>query len=148
MILIDSKATNTIERNIMAASQYDFSIEQGSSFKLSLVYNDTNGNPMNLSGYCSRLNWLTDDSATQSFLTTNTDFSQYSFTITAPSGNIVLQIPASITNTYSFSTAKYDLEIESPTNIYASGGHQVTRLLYGDITIIKRFSESSSLLDC
>ena len=39
----------------MAASQYDFSIEQGTSFKLSLIYKDADNNPINISGYCAKL---------------------------------------------------------------------------------------------
>jgi hypothetical protein len=39
----------------MAASKYDFAIEQGTSFRLSLIYKDVNNTPINLTGWCARL---------------------------------------------------------------------------------------------
>jgi len=36
----------------MAASKYDFSIEQSSSFRLSIVHRNDSGNPINMTGYC------------------------------------------------------------------------------------------------
>lgn len=44
----------------MAASKYDFSIEQGTSFKLSLRYKDAAGVPIDLTGWCARLIWKTN----------------------------------------------------------------------------------------
>ena len=55
----------------MAASKYDFSIEQGSSFKLSLVYKDDNNNPIDLTNWCARLIWKTNTNITQTFSTEN-----------------------------------------------------------------------------
>ena len=39
----------------MAATEYNFPIEQGSSFRLLLTYKDSNGEVIDLSGYCARL---------------------------------------------------------------------------------------------
>ena len=50
-----------------------------------------------------------------------------------------------------FTNAKYDLELQSDTDHYASGsggGKFTTRLLYGTVTVNKRFSKSSTALDC
>lgn len=58
----------------MAASKYDFDIEQGSSFKLSLVYKDSSKNVVNLTGWCARLVWTTSSNTTKIFSTTNQDF--------------------------------------------------------------------------
>ena len=44
----------------MAASKYDFAIEQGSSFKLSIIYKDANGIAIDLTNYCARLVWKTN----------------------------------------------------------------------------------------
>lgn len=132
----------------MAAKQYDFNIEQGSSFRLSLTYKDENNNVIDLTGYCARLTMSTDNDETKIFSTLNNDFTEYKFTIDALSGTITLLLPASATNNYAFTTAKYDLELQSPQDLYSGGGKYTIRVLYGTISIIQRFSESTTLLDC
>jgi hypothetical protein len=132
----------------MAATQYDFSIEQGSSFTISLIYKDSSGSPIDLTGWCARLVIATDNNETITFVTTNSVVGSYSFTLGGALGTIVLQIPASVTNTYDFNAGRYDLELESINNLYSGGGHEIIRLLYGDISLIKRYSENTILLDC
>jgi len=132
----------------MPASQYNFAIEQGSSFRMNLIYKDDNGNIINLTNWCARLTWVTNRNATQVFNTTNLDHSVYKFTITGNEGKISLLIPAETTNNFDFNTAKYDLELQSPDDLYAGGGKYTTRILYGVISIDKRFSKSDSALDC
>lgn len=132
----------------MPASKYDFSIEQGVSYKLSLTYKDSDDNPINITGWCARLTWTTDEGVTQLFNTTNLDHSIYKFQISGVQGRILLQIPAVTTNGFLFENAKYDLELESPNEMYSGGGNEVIRLLYGTVTITKRFSSSPSLLEC
>lgn len=132
----------------MPASKYDFSIEQGTSFKLSLIYKDSTGSPINISNWCSRLMWTTDDGVTQVFSTNNTDYGLYKFTINGPEGRILLQLPASTTNLFTFLKAKYDLELESPEEMYIGGGKEIIKLIYGTIKIVLRYSENNTLLDC
>jgi hypothetical protein len=132
----------------MAASKYDFSIEQGSSFKLSLVYKDDSGNPIDLTNWCARLTWKTNTNLTQTFSTENIDYSVYKFSIEPLIGKITLMIPASTTNSFTFNAAKYDLELQSDDDLYVGGGKYIIRLIYGTINIVKRFSQSSSLLEC
>lgn len=132
----------------MAASKYDFAIEQGTSFKISLIYKDSNGNPINLTNWCARLIWKTNTNISQIFSSQNTDYSLYKFTIDGVNGKLTLMIPASVTNTYTFSMAKYDLELQSPDDLYASGGKYTIRLLFGTISFVKRFSQSLTQLVC
>jgi hypothetical protein len=132
----------------MAASKYDFPIEQGTSFKISLIYKDANSSPIDLTGWCARLIWKTNTSITQTFTSDNTNYSLYKFTIDDSEGKLTLMIPASVTNTYTFNTAKYDLELQSPDYLYEDGGKFTTRLLYGTVSIVKRFSQSSTQLEC
>jgi hypothetical protein len=132
----------------MAASKYDFAIEQGTSFKLSLIYKDANGTPVNLTGWCARLVWKTNTNNIQLFSSDNIDHSVYKFIIDDPNGKLTLMLPSSTTNGFNFNTAKYDLELQSPDDIYAGGGKYTTRLLFGTITIVKRFSQASSTLEC
>jgi hypothetical protein len=132
----------------MAASKYDFAIEQGTSFRLSLIYKDANGTPINLTGWCARLVWKTNTNNTQTFSSDNIDHSVYKFTIDDLSGKLTLLLPSSTTNSFSFNTAKYDLELRSPEDLYVGGGKYSTRLLFGTINIVKRFSQASSSLEC
>ena len=132
----------------MPASQYNFAIEQGSSFRMNLIYKDDNGNIIDLTNWCARLTWTTNKNTTQTFNTTNLDYSIYKFTIIGNEGKISLLIPADTTNNFDFNTAKYDLELQSPDDLYTGGGKFTTRILYGVITIDKRFSKSDSTLDC
>ena len=132
----------------MAASKYDFVIEQGSSFRLSLVYKDANGDVINLTGWCARLVWKTNNSATQVFSTENVDYSVYKFSIDPLLGKITLLIPANTTNSFSFNTAKYDLELKSDDDLYNGGGKSIIRLLFGTASVVKRFSQTSDVLGC
>lgn len=132
----------------MPAAQYDFSIEQGSSHKLALVYKDNNGEPIDISNWCARLTWRTNQNVTQIFTSENLDYSLYKFTLDGANGKLTLLLPASTTNSFSFSTAKYDLELQSDEDIYVGGGKYTIRLLYGTVTILKRKSKLDSLLDC
>lgn len=132
----------------MAASKYDFSIEQGTSFRLAITYKDKNKNPIDISGYCARLTWTTNTGHTQVFTTENNDPSLYSFSIGGSNGQIILMLPAAITNTLDFTLAKYDLEIKSDTDLYEGGGKEVARLLYGTVDLIKRNSKLSSGVNC
>jgi len=133
----------------MAAGKYDFAIEQGTSFKISWIYKDQNGTPINLTNWCARLIWKTNLNATQVFHSENTDYSVYKFTIDDLNGKLTLLIPAATTNGFLFNTAKYDLELQSPDDLYANGGGKyITRILFGTVSVVKRFSQNTSNLDC
>ena len=132
----------------MAASKYDFAIEQGTSFKISLIYKDSNGNPINLTNWCARLICRTNTNTTLTFSSDNLDHGVYKFIIDDIAGKLTLMIPAVTTNSFNFNTAKYDLELQSPDDLYDGGGKYTVRLLFGIINIVKRFSQSSTALDC
>ena len=133
----------------MAASLYDFNIEQGSSFKLTLIYKDANNNPVDIRNWCARITWTTNIGDTTTFTTENSDSSLYKFEIVNDdSGTIIWEIPADKTNLYTFKNAKYDFELQSATDIYTGGGKFTSRILYGTATILSRYSKSSSSLEC
>ena len=132
----------------MAASKYDFKIEQGSSFKFSLIYKDADNNPVDLTDWCARLTWKTNTGTTQIFSTENLDYTLYKFTIDPLNGKITFLLPASTTNNFNFTTSKYDLELSSPDDLYSGGGKYTIRILYGTILIVKRFSQSNNTLEC
>lgn len=132
----------------MSASKYDFIIEQGSSFKLSLVYKDDANNPVDLTDWCARLVWKTNKNIDQIFITTNLDYSLYKFTIEPLIGKLTLLIPPDTTNNFNFQTAKYDLELQTDDLIYTGGDKNIIRLLYGTVTVVPRFSKTTELLEC
>tara|TARA_B100001778_G_scaffold330300_1_gene332562 strand:- start:2891 stop:3295 length:405 start_codon:yes stop_codon:yes gene_type:complete len=132
----------------MGASLYNFEIEQGSSFKMSLIYKDSAGAVIDLTDWCARLIWKTSANATQTFDSSNTNKTSYDFNIEGPLGKINLLFPAGTTNGFDFNTAKYDLELQSDEDHYNQGGKYVIRLLYGTVTIQKRYSKSSTALEC
>ena len=115
---------------------------------MSLVYKDDDGNPIDLTNWCARLVWRTNTNASQTFSTENIDYSVYKFTIEPLIGKLTLLIPASTTNSFNFNTAKYDLELQSDDDLYVGGGKSIIRLLYGSVTIFKRFSQATDLLEC
>jgi hypothetical protein len=132
----------------MAATKYDFDIEKGSSFKMSIIYKDAEGNPVNLTNWCARLVWRTNLNITQVFSSDNIDLSSYKFIIDGSAGKITLLIPSNTTNNFTFKSAKYDLELQSPDDLYAGGGKFTTRILFGVINIEGRYSGSPSSLEC
>ena len=132
----------------MSAAQYDFEIEQGSSFSMSIVYKDSNGSIIDISDWCARISWKTNTNTVSTFSSLNVDYSDYKLTIDGPNGTINLLFPATTTNGFDFTSAKYDLELQSDEDLYTGGGKKTYRILYGVITISKRFSKSTELLEC
>lgn len=140
----------------MPAAEYNFSIDQGSSFRLSAIYKNANEEVINITNWCARLVMKTEYkdiakkslSTTKIYSTTNIDYTLYKFYIDGPNGKIVLLLPSDVTNSFDFDSAKYDLELQSPDEFYADGGNYTIRLLYGVITINKRHSRSNTALDC
>lgn len=130
----------------MAAGQYDFTIEQGTSFGLSFKYADSGNVPIDLAAFsCARMQWNTNLNTTYQFTTSNTNSGLYLFEFGSPtsSGIINFKLPASITAGYDFSTASYDLELESVAPFYSGGGPQVIRLLEGTVSVSPEITKIS-----
>jgi hypothetical protein len=133
----------------MAASKYDFSIEQGSSFKMAMIFKKDDGSLMDITGWCARLTWKTNTNITQVFNSSNVDHAIYKFELDESASKMTLYIPANTTNNFDFSSAKYDLELQSPDLLYSpEGGNYTIRVIYGVINIVKRFSKFDTVLDC
>jgi hypothetical protein len=132
----------------MAAAEYNFTIEQGSSYTTSFIYKNSDNNPIDLTGWCARMILTTSDNQTIVYSSDNQEVSQYKMTIDDANGKIVLMIPSDITNVFTFKTARYDLELESNDALYSGGGNYVTRILYGKITIVKRNSLNPTAMEC
>lgn len=131
----------------MAAAKYDFDIEQGSSFTISFTYKDSTNTVVNISNWCARIIMTTSNSQTITYSSGVTS-SEYKMTLDGVNGKITLLLPAITTNNFSFKTAKYDLELESDDPLYSEGGNYTSRILCGTITIVKRNSHNSTVLEC
>lgn len=131
----------------MSAANYNFSIEQGSSYSLVLTYKNSNGDAVDLTGWCGRIIWKTNSNEIIEFHTGH-DSSDYKFSLDGPNGKFTLLWPSNTTNNYTFSTVKYDFELQSPDGFYNGGGFLTQRILYGTVTIVKRFSQNPAGLEC
>lgn len=120
----------------MAAASHSFSIEQGSDFQITFRYLDENNLRVNLTNHYVLLKFVTDNGQIYSFdnITKTTNYSLVSY----PNGEIVLKLPARITNTYTFGTATYDLDIQEPNEQYPGSGLKRYRFAQGIISIIRR----------
>ena len=128
----------------MAAGKYSFTIEQGTTVNFEIQYKDSNGNPINLTGYAGKMmirsNFADDSPTTYITLSsslnpdgTGLNFSGSSGINPPTSGTIGIYIASCTSSNFAFSTAKYDLEIYS-----GSGACPFTvRLLEGNVNISK-----------
>jgi hypothetical protein len=122
------------------AVQYNFEIEKGSVFYISFEYRDENNNIINLTNYCARMSIqsATDGDNTKLTYITDNINSDYSFTISPDQGLITLQLAASTTEGFDFTSAIYDLDLKLPNSQFVGAGDNITRILYGNIGMVSR----------
>lgn len=124
----------------MAAGNYSFTIEQGTTVNFEVQYTDSGSNPINLTGYSGKMqirsNFANDQPTTYATLSsslapdgTGLNFSGSAGNKPPTSGSIGIYISAASSSAFTFTKAKYDLEITS--------GSTVTRLLQGVVTLSK-----------
>jgi hypothetical protein len=124
----------------MAAGKYSFTLEQGSTLSLELLYKDSSGSPVNLSGYSGRMqikSGFADNNPT-TYLTlssslmsdgTGLNLSGSAGNNPLASGSIGLYISAATSSLLTFDTAYYDILLTT--------GTAVTRILEGQIKLAK-----------
>lgn len=124
----------------MAAGNYSFTIEQGTTVNFEIQYTDSGSNPINLTGYSGKMqiksNFADDNPVTYATLSsslapdgTGLNFSGSTGIKPPTSGSIGIFVSAASSSAFNFTKARYDLEITS--------GSVVTRLLQGTITLSK-----------
>lgn len=115
----------------MAAATYDFEIEQGTTLLKPIVWKDSAGTAVNLTGYSAKMQIRKSVSSDDVLLELSTTNSKLS--ITPLTGTITLIFSAATTAAIDWSRGKYDLEL-------TSGDGTVTRLIEGEITVSKEIT--------
>jgi len=126
----------------MAAGKYSWTLEQGTTISFEIQYADSNGNPIDLTGYNGRMQ-LRDSYANSPnstiYLTlssslnpdnTGLNFSGSNGTTPPTSGSIGIYISSCTSSMLTFGTALYDLEIYS-----GSDCPYTVRLLEGQVRL-------------
>lgn len=134
----------------MAATQYNFSVEQGTIFGIDFSYRDSTDTIIDLSNHCCIMRIQPEGSSdviTYS-TTSQTVTADYYFAITPETGTISLRLPAETTNGFTWESAIYELEIITPDLFYKGSSRVVKRLLYGTITNILRTIPSDTVPSC
>ena len=109
----------------MSAGVYNFSIEQGTTFRRVLTLRDGNGDLINLTNYTARMQIRQEVESTQPLLTLTT--SNGRITLGGVNGTVTWFISDADTAAFS-SDGVYDLEI-------ISGNGEVTRVLKGKVRL-------------
>lgn len=103
----------------------NLTLPQGSTWDVSLTYNDSAGSPVNLSNYTASMQVRNSYKSPTTILSlTNSS----GITLGGSAGTISIDIPASVSQTVAAEKYVYDLELTS------SGG-TVTRLVQGTFTV-------------
>jgi hypothetical protein len=122
----------------MAAGRYSFIIEEGATLNLQIDWSDTNGNPIDLTGYHSRMQIRPTIESDVVILSLSSSFSEdgtgislngASGELPLSSGSLAIQISATTTEGLNFVDAYYDLEMVR--------GDVVNRLLEGKVKLSK-----------
>jgi hypothetical protein len=119
----------------MAAGRYSFVIEQGSTLNFSIVYNDSNGQPVDLSQYSAKMQ-IRQTYSSPPLLTLSSSLNADGTGLnmsSAVSGTIGIYIASCTSSLLTFNEALYDLDI-----ISGSGNCPVVnRILEGKVKLSK-----------
>lgn len=109
----------------MSAGIYNFTLDQGSTFNLVVVYKDADGQPINLTGYAAALQVRKAFDSAAAVLSLNTTNS--GIAITGAEGKLSIAATATQTAAIPGGDYVYDLEVSS--------GGVVTRLIQGIVHV-------------
>ena len=110
----------------MLPASYDFVLRQGSTWNQSIVWKDSNGVPVNLTGYSARMQIRPQVNSETVIVELTSENGRID--IDAPSGKLTLSLDAETTAGICQSTGVYDIELESLDGT-------VTAILAGSVKI-------------
>lgn len=126
----------------MAAGRYSFVVEQGSTKQFEVIYKDSTGTPVDLTGYTAKMQIRPSAGSTTLYATLTstlqpdgTGLNLHGLDGTKPysSGSIGITISAGVTTNFDFNEASYDLELTTGTIVY--------RLLEGKVKLSKEVTK-------
>jgi hypothetical protein len=122
----------------MAAGKWNFTIEQGTTVDFSIQYKDKNLVPINISGYSGRMQIRSNyaDNSPTTYITLSSSLAPDGTGLNfagASTGSIGIFIAACSSSAFTFSTARYDLEIYSGS----ASCPITTRILEGQVNLSK-----------
>jgi hypothetical protein len=106
-------------------AEYDITIRQGSTYRLPIIWKDSNGEPINLTGYVARMQVRPGVCSPDVIVELTTANGR--ITLGGSTGTIDLEIPATVTAAITDGCGVYDLELESSDGT-------VTAILAGAVT--------------
>jgi hypothetical protein len=107
------------------ANTYNSTIDQGSDWYLTLIYKDSSGTAINLTGYTANMQLRVNANSATADLTLSTTSG---ITITGSTGTIAIHATATQTAALTAQNYVYDLEIKSAGNV-------ITRLIQGTLNV-------------
>ena len=107
------------------AAKYDIIADQGATLSRVITWNDSNGTPINLTGYTARMQVRPEASSSTTILSLTTENSR--ITLGGSAGTITLSVAAADMAAVAAGGYVYDLELVS--------GGVVTRLTMGSFTV-------------
>lgn len=110
----------------MTAAVHNITIEQGATFQMNLLWKNSTGTPINLTGYTARMQVRQKYSSPTTLLSFST--SDGSIVLGGVLGTIAITGAATVTDDLVGKTGVYDLEL-------VSAGGIVTRLVQGSVYI-------------
>lgn len=117
----------------MAAGEHNFTIEQGTTHRMTFLWEDSNGVPINLTGYTARMQARKGYNASDVLFDAST--ANGMITLTPATGEVLIVLPESVTSTFKWPQALYDIELTSSDGT-------VTRLLQGSIDISREVTRN------
>lgn len=111
----------------MAAGRYDLTIEQGATFKRTLLWQSSAATPINITGWTARMQ-VKDRIGGTTLLNLTTE--NGGITLVGATGSISLLASATQTSAIKQKKGVYDLELQSN-----SATPEVTRLVSGNVVI-------------
>ena len=109
----------------MSAGTYNFTLDQGSTFNLEIIYKDSAGVVIDLTNYTAAMQIRSSFDSSATLLNLNT--TNGGIVITGPQGKIELTASATATAALPSGSWVYDLEITS--------GSVVTRIIQGQVIV-------------
>lgn len=125
----------------MSAGRYPLYIEQGASLDFEVQYLDSEGNPVDLTGYSARMQIRPSTDSSTVYVTLSSSLQpdgtglnmSGSHSLKPPtSGSIGVFISSCTSSLFTFNDAVYDLELFVP---YDGGCNYVTRLIQGPVRL-------------